>query len=68
MPVLQQVQPMVTMKSNTQNLPKCEECAIRNSALFGELETEQLDKARGDIIFIEFVHFISFHNFYKISR
>ena len=35
------------MKSNTQNLPKCEECAIRNSALFGELETEQLDKARG---------------------
>lgn len=35
------------MKSNTQNLPKCEECAIRNSALFGELETDQLDKARG---------------------
>jgi len=34
------------MKSNTQNLPKCENCAIRSSALFGELETEQLDKAR----------------------
>jgi CRP-like cAMP-binding protein len=34
------------MKSNTQNLPKCENCAIRDSALFGELETEQLDKAR----------------------
>ena len=35
------------MKSNTQNLPKCKNCAIRSSALFGELETEQLDKARG---------------------
>ncbi len=34
------------MKSNTQNLPKCENCAIRENALFGELETEQLDKAR----------------------
>ena len=34
------------MKSNTQNLPKCEDCVIRDSALFGELETEQLDKAR----------------------
>jgi CRP-like cAMP-binding protein len=34
------------MKSNTQNLPKCQDCAIRASALFGELETEQLDKAR----------------------
>ncbi len=35
------------MKSNTQNLPKCKDCAIRSSALFGELETNQLDKARG---------------------
>ncbi len=34
------------MKTNTQNLPKCEDCAIRSSALFGELETSQLDKAR----------------------
>lgn len=34
------------MKSNTQNLPKCQECSIRSTALFGELETEQLDKAR----------------------
>ena len=34
------------MKSNTQNLPKCKDCAIRSSALFGELETKQLDKAR----------------------
>jgi len=34
------------MKSNTQNLPKCKDCAIRSSALFGELENEQLDKAR----------------------
>lgn len=35
------------MKSNTQNLPQCQDCAIRDSALFGELETSQLDKARG---------------------
>ncbi len=35
------------MKSNANNLPRCEECAIRNSSLFGELETDQLDKARG---------------------
>jgi CRP-like cAMP-binding protein len=34
------------MKSCTQNLPKCEDCAIRNSALFGELETKHLNKAR----------------------
>ena len=34
------------MKINTQNLPKCTNCAIRNMALFGELETNQLDKAR----------------------
>ena len=34
------------MKSITQNLPQCENCAIRSSALFGELETSQLDKAR----------------------
>lgn len=34
------------MKSITKNLPKCENCAIRTSALFGELETQQLDKAR----------------------
>lgn len=34
------------MKSNTKNLPKCKDCAIRASALFGELETHQLDKAR----------------------
>jgi len=34
------------MRSITQNLPKCKTCAIRASALFGELETNQLDKAR----------------------
>ncbi len=34
------------MKSNTQNLPKCKNCAIRSSSLFGELETKHLDKAR----------------------
>jgi len=34
------------MKTNTQNLPKCNNCSIRNMALFGELETAQLDKAR----------------------
>jgi CRP-like cAMP-binding protein len=34
------------MKSITQNLPKCKSCVIRSSALFGELETNQLDKAR----------------------
>ncbi len=34
------------MKSITQNLPKCKDCAIRKSALFGELETEYLNKAR----------------------
>lgn len=34
------------MRSSTQNLPKCQNCPIRASALFGELETHQLDKAR----------------------
>lgn len=34
------------MRSVTQNLPKCQSCAIRASALFGEIETNQLDKAR----------------------
>lgn len=34
------------MKSITQNLPQCTDCRIRDSALFGELETEHLDKAR----------------------
>jgi len=34
------------MKSVTQNLPKCQSCAVRSSALFGELETHLLDKAR----------------------
>jgi len=34
------------MKLVTQNLPKCKDCAIRKTALFGELETEHLDKAR----------------------
>lgn len=34
------------MRSNTQNLPKCPNCAIRKSALFGELDNKQLDKAR----------------------
>jgi len=34
------------MKIVTQNLPKCKDCAVRNAALFGELETEHLDKAR----------------------
>ena len=34
------------MKSITQNLPQCADCAIRESALFGELKTKQLDKAR----------------------
>ncbi len=34
------------MKSVTQNLPKCTECSIRSSSLFGELESSQLDKAR----------------------
>ncbi len=34
------------MKSNTQNLPKCKDCAIRKSALFGELDPKQLDTAR----------------------
>ena len=38
--------PVSCMKSNTQNLPKCKDCAIRDSALFGELETHHLDKAR----------------------
>ncbi len=35
------------MKSSTVNLPKCETCSIRNSALYGELEVGQLDKVRG---------------------
>jgi len=34
------------MKTNTTNLPTCEECAIRATALFGELELKHLDKAR----------------------
>lgn len=34
------------MRFVTQNLPKCQSCPIRASALFGELETSQLDKAR----------------------
>ena len=34
------------MKSNSTNLPKCIDCSIRKAALFGELETEHLDKAR----------------------
>ncbi len=34
------------MKLNTVNLPKCENCAIRATALFGELETRHLDRAR----------------------
>jgi len=34
------------MKSITQNLPKCKDCAIRETALFGELQTKYLDKAR----------------------
>jgi len=34
------------MKTITHNLPKCEDCAIRKMALFGELETKYLDKAR----------------------
>ncbi len=38
--------PKQPMKSNSTNLPKCENCAIRATALFGELETRHLDKAR----------------------
>jgi len=34
------------MKKNTKNLPGCKECAIRATALFGELEIRHLDKAR----------------------
>ena len=34
------------MKTNTTNLPACQECAIRATALFGELELKHLDKAR----------------------
>lgn len=34
------------MRSITQNLPQCKTCAVRRSALFGELQTKQLDKAR----------------------
>lgn len=34
------------MKTNTKNLPTCHSCAIRATALFGELETKHLDKAR----------------------
>lgn len=34
------------MKTNTTNLPACRECAIRATALFGELEAKHLDKAR----------------------
>ncbi len=34
------------MKTNTTNLPGCDNCTIRDTALFGELETKHLDKAR----------------------
>jgi len=34
------------MRTITQNLPQCQSCTVRNSALFGELRTKQLDKAR----------------------
>ena len=34
------------MKVNTQNLPKCETCQIKASALFGELADKQLNIAR----------------------
>ena len=34
------------MKTHTQHLPKCKDCAIRSTALFGELETRHLDDAR----------------------
>jgi CRP-like cAMP-binding protein len=34
------------MKIITRDLTKCEDCAIRNASLFGELETKHLDKAR----------------------
>lgn len=34
------------MKTIKQNLPKCQNCAVREMALFGELETQHLDKAR----------------------
>ena len=34
------------MKTNTTNLPACNQCAIRATALFGELELKHLDKAR----------------------
>lgn len=34
------------MRTVTQNLPQCKSCSIRSSALFGELQTKQLDKAR----------------------
>jgi CRP-like cAMP-binding protein len=34
------------MKTNTTNLPTCSTCAVRATALFGELELKHLDKAR----------------------
>ena len=34
------------MKINTTNLPGCGECAIRETALFGELEDKHLARAR----------------------
>jgi len=34
------------MKTHTRNLPKCKDCKIRSTSLFGELETKHLDKAR----------------------
>jgi len=34
------------MKINTKTLPSCQGCSIRATALFGELETKFLDKAR----------------------
>lgn len=34
------------MRVNTTNLPACNQCAIRATALFGELELKHLDKAR----------------------
>ncbi len=37
---------MSDMKTNAKNLPACKDCAIRSTALFGELELYHLDKAR----------------------
>ena len=43
---LVRVEQLPEMKVNTTNLPGCKECAIRATALFGELEMKHLDKAR----------------------